>query len=129
MRARNVREMVAESIRGKTGDPPWHWVSFASGDLPVGQQFLGVAIVRAWNVGHASQVCWEHGCNPGGSVMAMPIPEQFGAPPDVWNHKLIRDKAEVERLTREWHGCGLLQGDGEEFHDPNEPAPARRLRK
>lgn len=90
---------------GTVGELPWHWVSFADSNKPTGAQFLGVAIVRAMNVGHAAMVCWRHGCNPGGQVMAVPVPEEFGPPPPEWDHKLITDKARINELTNQWHGC------------------------
>lgn len=102
----DITSLVADSIAGLEGDPPWQWVSFADPDRPAGSQFLGVAIVRAWNVGHAASVCHASGCNPGGEVMALPVPEQFGAPPPEWDHRLITDKSEIERLTQSWHGSG-----------------------
>lgn len=113
----DVKQMVRDSIVGKTGEPPWQWVSFAGEE-----GFRGVAILRAWNVGHASQVAWEHGCNPGGEVMALEVPDEFGSPPPEWDHKLISDRAEVERLTERWHGCGIVKtgdilDDGGTFPD------------
>ena len=106
-----IQDFIARSIEGLPLVAPWHWVSFADGDLPKGSQFLGVAIVRAHNVGHAAAVCHERGCNPGGEVMAVPVPEKFGAPPPEWDHKLIADKAEIERLTKGWHGEGIVRVD------------------
>lgn len=100
---RNLRELVLQSIEGKTGDPPWQWCSFAD------EGFLGVAIIRAWNVGHAAMIAHELGINPGGECMAAPVPEQFGPPPAELDHKLVTDRDELDRLTQAWHGCGVLR--------------------
>lgn len=102
-----LREFVTMQIAGLPNPAPWQWVSFADGSLPEGSRFLGVAIVRAHNVGHAAMVAHDRGINPGGEVLAAPVPEEFGPPPPEWDHKLIRDKAEIERLTKLWHGCGI----------------------
>lgn len=102
----DIIQFVNISIAGLTDPAPWQWVSFADPNLPAGTQFLGVAIVRAHNVGHAAMICHERGINPGGEVMAFPIPEDLGDPPAEWDHKLVRDKADVERMTQEWHRCG-----------------------
>lgn len=93
---------VIESIDGLPVEAPWQWLSFADGTRPKGEQFLGVAIVQAHNVGHAAMVAHARGCNPGGEVAAMPIPERFGPPPPEWDHKLITDRDEIERLERQW---------------------------
>ncbi len=87
---------------------PWQWVSFADGSLPVGSQFLGVAIVRAFDVMHAASVCHMNGINPGGEVMALEVPEHFGPPPAEWDHKLITDKVRITELTEGWHGGGCI---------------------
>lgn len=84
---------------------PWQWVSFADGDLPVGSQFLGVAIIRAHDVIEAARVAHVLGISPGGQVMALPVPEELGPPPAEWDHKLIRDKQRIDALTLAWHGC------------------------
>ncbi len=107
-----VAQLVHDSISGlRPEDAPWFWVSFSAGP---GDGFSGVAIVRAHNVGHAAMVAHERGCNPGGEVMAFPVPEAFGPPPEVWDHRLISDRTEIERLTQLWHGCGIVRVDGGE---------------
>ena len=52
--------------------PVWWWLSFADPTLPVGQQFLGVAIVPAPSFLAAVTVAHQLGCNPGGEVMGFP---------------------------------------------------------
>jgi hypothetical protein len=50
-----------------------YWLSFCDGDLPKGQQFLGVAIVRGSNLEEAVSEAWRLGINPGGEVLSMEI--------------------------------------------------------
>lgn len=59
-----------------SNDPVWYWLSFADASLPVGKQFLGVAIVRAGGVVEAAQIAHMMGCNPGGEVKAIEIPPE-----------------------------------------------------
>ena len=86
---------------------PWQWVSFVDPDAPEGEKFIGVAIIRADNVVHAAIIAHELGINPGGEVMALPVPERFGDPPPEWDHKLIRDRDAVDAACQRWHGCGV----------------------
>lgn len=85
---------------------PWQWLSFADSSRPKGTQFLGVAIVRARDPMEAAMVATLTGCNPGGEIVMAEIPEHLGPPPDEWDHKLITDRATIDRLTQEWHGSG-----------------------
>ncbi len=36
---------------------------------------LGITIVEAHHVSDAAQVAWDRGCNPGGEVCGMPLPD------------------------------------------------------
>jgi hypothetical protein len=101
---------LADLMDGVRGDAPrqWWWCSFADPERPEGSHLLGVAIVHAANVGHAASVAWRMGCNPGGQMLAMPVPSEFGAPPLEWDHKLITDKSQIKELTQRWHGCDAL---------------------
>ncbi len=83
----------------------WWWLSFCDTDRPSGEQLIGIAIVRAPDFIFAVMAANRTGCNPGGEVMGLPVPSEFGDPPDEWNHKLITDKARVDALTQQWHGC------------------------
>lgn len=49
-------------------DSSYWWLSFADPELPVGEQFLGVAIVEADNLREAVASAWRDGLNPGGEV-------------------------------------------------------------
>jgi hypothetical protein len=68
-----------------------YWLSFCDSDQPVGQQFLGVAIVdvtaaevaivlpdvlekfpNEW-IAAATRKAWQMGCNPGGDILSVDI--------------------------------------------------------
>lgn len=73
------------------------WLSFADGDKPRGEQFLGVAVVEAdgddlkEQMSDALSIAWELGINPGGSVQGMPIPRD-SIPPDCINRLLLKNE-------------------------------------
>ena len=46
------------------------WLSFCDTDRPVGQRFLGVAIVEGTDLASAITEAWERQCNPGGEVLS-----------------------------------------------------------
>jgi hypothetical protein len=104
-----VFDSLADMMFGVTSDTElqWWWCSFADDARPAGTQFLGVAIVKAANVGHASSVAWRAGCNPGGQLMAVPVPSELGDPPADMDHKLITERERLDALTQEWHGCSV----------------------
>lgn len=84
--------------------PPWQWVSFA-GD----EGFRGIAIVRAHDVAEAALIAMLLGINPGGEVLALEVPPEYGPPPAEWDHKLITDKERINDLTNKWHGCDAVR--------------------
>jgi hypothetical protein len=51
------------------------WLSFADGARPAGEQFLGAAIVPGEDIIAAVQAAHAAGCNPGGEVCGLPIPQ------------------------------------------------------
>lgn len=55
------------------------WLSFCDVDKPAGEQFLGVAIVRAGGPVSAMQRAWDLGINPGGEVMNYQLPDDAAA--------------------------------------------------
>jgi len=43
-------QLFEKALKEAEESPPqWWWISFADGDLPMGSQFLGVAIVQ-WSL-------------------------------------------------------------------------------
>jgi hypothetical protein len=72
---------IAARVMDPKGDEPWFYLSFADGDLPDGQQFLGGAYVQAFNEGAAVGRSHKLGINPGGEVRILgPLPaEQLDA--------------------------------------------------
>ncbi len=57
-------------------DTLW-WLSFADDSLPDGQRCWVVVAEGATDddVVSLAEECWERGCNPGGEVLAVKIPE------------------------------------------------------
>jgi hypothetical protein len=73
------------------------WLSFVQRSLPPGQQCVGVAIVEAPTSRAAIARAWQTGCNPGGEVGFVPLPDDAldgvaDIPRDV-----LMDRAELER--------------------------------
>lgn len=48
--------------------PGLWWLSFVDPERPVGEQFLGVALVEGSDVEDVLRRAWREGCNPGGEV-------------------------------------------------------------
>lgn len=87
-------ERIAEVIGAELdeGDFNWWWLSFADGDLPKGEQFLGVALVRAHGMGTAAMTAHTLGINPGGEAMGIEIPPTFDIPAEYQNRLLTKDE-------------------------------------
>lgn len=70
------------------------WLSFADGNLPEGQQFLGAAIVEGFDI--ISAACEAHrlGCNPGGEVAGGEIPPHIKLPSEFVGVLLSRKRCE-----------------------------------
>lgn len=100
----------------KTAKSKTFWLSFidTDSDRPVGQRFLGVAIVLVTDaeaetarrlmppqalpgaewIAAAARKAWALGCNPGGEIGAMELP----TPPDAqWMNRLL-SKEEAEAI-------------------------------
>lgn len=71
----------------------WWWLSFADGDLPVGSQFLGVAVVRAPGFVWATMEARRRGINPGGEVQGLPFPDEIEPPARFTNRLLSKAEA------------------------------------
>lgn len=56
------------------GPGTWLWMSFADAHKPKGQQFLGVLLIKAENILEAAKQAHARGLNPGGEVLATPLP-------------------------------------------------------
>ncbi len=52
------------------------WMSFTDPQRPEGSQFLGVALVDASNIAEAMTISHTSGCNPGGEIAFVEIPEE-----------------------------------------------------
>ena len=53
--------------------------------------FLGAVMVMANNAVHAAERAWELGINPGGEVMALPVPDGVEVPPEFRDRLLSRE--------------------------------------
>jgi hypothetical protein len=91
---------------------PWWWLSFADGDLPKGQQFLGACIVRGTEpiMGHPRPTdpvpeAWRQGCNPGGEVAMHRVPDDREPPAEWCNRLLTREEcAALDAVMLEKYG-------------------------
>jgi hypothetical protein len=79
----------------------WFYLSFADNG------FLGATVVRAHGVVSASKEAFEHGCNPGGDVLAIAM-EDGDPVPDEIRYRLIRDPDELQRIFAKTGGVGRL---------------------
>lgn len=79
----------------------WWWLSFADGDRHAGQQFLGIAVVRAAGFGLAVMQTHALGINPGGEVQGKEIRANC-PPPDELLNRLVTDKARIAELEEQW---------------------------
>ena len=79
----------------------WWWLSFADGDRPKNEQFLGVAIVQARSLHEAIKAAWALGCNPGGQVMGADVPPEIGPPPEGYAGRLL-SRVECEAMQALW---------------------------
>lgn len=77
---------LAEQDQAQPGG--WWWLSFADGNLPEGEQFLGVAIVPGGGIMEAVLNAKFLGCNPGGEVMGIQIPDEH-VPHERYRHRLL----------------------------------------
>lgn len=69
-------------------------MSFTDYTRPKGSQFLGAALVLGATLADAVTASWELGCNPGGAVMAVPLPDGAEPGPEFCNRLLTRKEAE-----------------------------------
>lgn len=81
------------------------WLSFADSDLPVGQQFLGAAVVEAPSFVAAVLLSHALGINPGGEVKGIELPR----PPNArWRNRLLSIE-DLRTLDLELGGRGIAE--------------------
>lgn len=100
-RGEDLVDLALAEADARGGREGWWWLSFADGERPTGQQFLGVAVVRAAGFGLAVMRTHALGINPGGEVAG----KEIGAscpPPAPLLDKLIADKARILELEELW---------------------------
>lgn len=85
-------------LRAQLDDTPsvWWWLSFVDPARPEGDRFVGVAIVRASNIVTAAMEAHRLGCNPGGELAGIEIPDEHVPAPE-WRERLLT-RADVERM-------------------------------
>lgn len=71
------------------------WLSFCDPDLPEGQRFLGVVIVRAKTFEDAVFISWKRKINPGGQIAFFQVPTDkcYAIKPGEMNRLLSREEA------------------------------------
>lgn len=74
----------------------WHWLSFADDN-----GWLGCAVVQARGFPMAVIESHRLKINPGGEVQGLEIPFTVD-PPEALCNRIIKDKAELDRLSEEW---------------------------
>ena len=92
-RQKRLAELLAEE---NAAPQQWYYCSFASD-----KGFLGVCWVRAGGAISAAQIAQLHGCNPGGELMAVPLPFRCDPPAGSAN-KLHTDRAAIDALMAQW---------------------------
>jgi hypothetical protein len=81
-----------------TGELAWWYMSFADSSRPKGQQWLGACIVEGYGLATATRRSWELGVNPGGGVLAGPIPPEAVEKFKDHFNKLYRTREELETV-------------------------------
>lgn len=92
---------VTASLKDPEHDESWFYLSFADGDLPTGQQFLGGAYIQGINQGAAVSRAHKLGINPGGEVQIVgpltPNAMAENVPAEDRERLLTREELEEER--------------------------------
>jgi hypothetical protein len=71
-----------------------YFMSFVDFDKDQEQEFIGACIVRAKNSEDAPQEAWRRGCNPGGEMIGLLVPDDR-LPDERWyNRTLTREEVE-----------------------------------
>jgi hypothetical protein len=79
----------------------WFYLSFCDDTRPAGGQFLGACVVGP--VPHmidAVQLAHRLGCNPGGEVMGIALPDDIGSKIPASLKLRLLSRAEAESLDR-----------------------------
>lgn len=97
------------------------WLSFCDADRPKGEQFLGVAIVGpAGNIAEAAMQAHAHGCNPGGQVMGIELPDGpgdgYGAIMERTPRNVLLSRADLDELGHNPKNLRELQEDTPNGH-------------
>lgn len=77
------------------------YLSFCDTDRPKGHKFLGGCFVEAQSAQEAIQAAWAHGCNPGGEVAMVQVPEEREAAIARWGTNRLLSKQELQMLDEQ----------------------------
>ncbi len=98
-RSKRAMKEAPKSIENRPTTMKWYWLSFCDPDRPTGSQFLGAAIVAASGEIEAVKVSHVLGCNPGGEVVMVEVPqcgEEANTVLKKWSDRLFtRDETDA----------------------------------
>lgn len=75
------------------------YFSFADGDLPTGEQFLGALFINASDIRAAVTQSHLTGLNPGGEIQTVELPADVVVP-DKWFGRLL-SREDIDEMDRE----------------------------
>jgi hypothetical protein len=107
------RERIDTVLRGEMDSPmQWHYVSFAD------KVFHGVVIIQAHGITDALTKCNILGINPGGQVMAVPMPDEIIAQVPEADRTRLLSKEDVKRM---WPDAKSIREHEEEHASAEQP--------
>lgn len=73
-------------------------MSFVDHERPQGQKYLGSCVVDGEDLENATKNAWRIGCNPGGEILSVEVPEYLRI--DKWMNRLLTEQ-EVREMDKE----------------------------
>ena len=101
----DIVDKILQRFAEKNGhDTFWWWLSFGRSPEQGGPEFLGVAIVRGFDMVSAALAAHAHGCNPGGDVRGTAILPRLEVPEEFRNRLLTNEECDqIEAIFDEQH--------------------------
>lgn len=78
------------AVQEMESEPAWWWLSFFGEG-----KFLGIVIVFAHGILEAVKICKENSINPGGEVVAQPVPAEL-VPPEKYRNRILTEQEAME---------------------------------